>query len=111
MLGYKNQNSSYRSSLIKGNEQSPVECGIRVNRNSSHPSKSNKKAGSNPTEKRQEVRVTFLCRLTNWLRLKVRHVRPKSAIYTPERGEAINHSLSYGVPWGTRSADYKITKG
>lgn len=27
MLGYKNQNSSYRSSLIKENEQSPVECG------------------------------------------------------------------------------------
>ena len=44
MLGYKNQNSSYRSSLIKGNEQSPVEFGIRVNRNSSHPSKSNKKS-------------------------------------------------------------------
>ena len=43
MLGYKNQNSSYRSSLIKGNEQSPVEWGIRVNRNLSHPSKSNKK--------------------------------------------------------------------
>lgn len=44
MLGYKNQNSSYRSSLIKGNEQSPVEWGIRVNRNSRHPSKSNKKS-------------------------------------------------------------------